>query len=103
MRFDATGCELSQLRQQVQQLDAALKQSHRLAQELDSVTQAKAAAEKLAAERLARSTEQDQRIRRLDAQLADANARQDLLQQELMMAEGQLALMKDLLFKEPSL
>lgn len=103
MRFDATGYELSHLRQQVARLEAALKESNRAAQELESVTQAKAAAEKLAADRLAKSVEQGDRIRRLDALLADAHARQELLQQEVLMAEGQLALMKDLLFKEPSL
>lgn len=107
MRFDARGCELAQLRrqagQQAGELEAALKERDRMAQELQSLGQAKAAADKLAADRLAKSTEQVEQIRRLDVQLADAYARLDLLQQEVLMAEGQLALMKELLFQEPSL
>ena len=39
MRFDATGYELSHLRQQVARFEAALKESNRAAQELESVTQ----------------------------------------------------------------
>ena len=107
MRFDARGCELAQLRrqagQQAGELETALKERDRLAQELQSLIQAKAAADKLAAERLAKSTDQAEQIRRLDVRLTDAYARLELLQQEVLMAEGQLSLMKELLFQEPSL
>ncbi len=103
MRFDAASHELAQLRQQASQLGAALEERDRAALELQSVTQAKLAAEKLAADRLAKSVEQGEHILRLETQLADTHARLELLQQEVLMAEGQLALMKDLLLKEPSL
>ncbi len=103
MCFDRTGHELAQLRRQVAQMDATLKERERLSGELQTAIQAKATTEKLAAERLAKTVEQDDRIRQLEAQLADASMRLELLQQEVLKAEGQLALMKDLLLKEPSL
>ncbi len=87
----------------VEQIDATLKERDRLLGELQVVTQAKATAEKLAADRLAKTVEQDERLRQLDMQLADANVRLELLQQEVLKAEGQLALMKEILLKEPSL
>lgn len=103
MCFDRIGHELARLRRRVKQMSAALEERDRLSADLQIVTQAKAAAEKLAADRLAKTVEQDDRIRQLDSQLADANARLELLQQEVLKAEGQLALMKELLLKEPSL
>lgn len=103
MRFDATSHELARLHQQASRLDAALEERDRVTHELQNVTEAKLAAEKLAADRLAKSVEQGEQIRRLETQLTDAHARLELLQQEVLMAEGQLALMKDLLFREPSL
>jgi hypothetical protein len=103
MRFDRTGHELAKLRRQVKQMEVTLKERDRLLGELQVVSQAKATAEKLAAERLAKTVEQDDRIRQLDTQLADANLRLELLQHEVLKAEGQLTLMKELLLKEPSL
>ena len=43
------------------------------------------------------------RIRQLESQLAEAAIRQQLLQDELLKAEGQIELIKDLLLREPSL
>jgi hypothetical protein len=103
MCFDRTDHELAQLRRQVAQLDAAAKERERLSGELQTAIQAKATTERLAAERLAKTVEQDDRIRQLEVQLADASVRLDLLQQEVLKAEGQLALMKELLLKEPNL
>ena len=85
------------------QMDTALKERDRLSGELQSLAQAKSAAEKLAAERLAKTVEQDDRTRQLETQLAEASTRLELLQQEVLKAEGQLALMKELLLKEHSL
>lgn len=103
MCFDRSGHELAQLRRQAGQLDATLKERDRLSGELQAATQARTTAEKLAADRLAKTVEQDERIRQLETHLADTSVRLELLQQEVLKAEGQLALMKELLLKEPSL
>lgn len=103
LRFDPVGYELAQLRRQLVQRDATLVERDRMVGELQSAVQAKASADKLAAERLAKTLEQDERIGQLEAQLAEANLRLELLQQEVMKAEGQLALLKELLLEEPSL
>ncbi|HMO46729.1 MAG TPA: hypothetical protein PKB14_11950 [Rubrivivax sp.] len=86
MRFDSIGDELARLRLQVTRMDAALEERDRLTRELQTATQAKAAAEKLAADRLAKSAEQDERLRRLDLQLADAVKERDRLTRELQTA-----------------
>jgi FkbM family methyltransferase len=106
LRFDPVAHELVQLRQQASEMAAALKERDRevaaLQKDSGVLGQARANADKLAAEHLGKSLEQEDTIRQLEAQLSEATTRLELLQQEVTKAEGQLALMKELLLKEPS-
>jgi len=58
---------------------------------------------KLATERMAQIKQLEQRINELNAQAAENEPRQQMLQQELYRAEVQIDLIKDLLLREPGL
>lgn len=71
--------------------------------QLERSEQARLAADKLATDRAAElkaAKEQLQRLPRLEAELADGAARQHILQEELLKAEGQIELIKELLLRE---
>lgn len=83
LRFDSVGHELAQLRQHAAEAAATLKERDRRLGDLQ--------------------LEHEESIGQLKAQLAEANLRLELLQQEVTRAEGQLAFLKELLLQEPSL
>jgi peptidoglycan hydrolase CwlO-like protein len=60
-------------------------------------------AEKLAAERLKQINELQQQIQSRQAGEADLAARQQMMHEEMVRAEAQLDLIKDMLLREPGL
>ncbi len=96
-----------QLREQLRSAQQAQARAEQEATErgrqLERSEQARQAADKLAAERateLKAAREQLQRLPALEAELADGAARQHILQEELLKAEGQIDLIKELLLRE---
>ena len=67
------------------------------------LAEAKTKAEKLAEERGAKISERDQQLKRLQAEEAELRTRLALMQEEMVRAEAQIDLIKDLLLKEQSL
>jgi hypothetical protein len=110
----------------VRERDAARRAEQKLTErsgQLERSEQAREAAEKLAADRgvalkaaqdqaraaaaersaeLKTAQEQLRRLHELEAELADGAARQHILQEELLKAEGQIDLIKELLLREPA-
>jgi hypothetical protein len=74
-----------------------------LAKDKAQLTSERDAQSRLAAERQTQANERQKHIQQLEFELADFQLRLELLHQELIKAEGQLELVKDLLFHEEAL
>ena len=92
------------------QLDAAQKsrdEQQKLATErqakIEVLTKERDAQSKLVAERQQQLAESRGRLQQLEAEHTETITRQNLLQEELVKAEGQIDLIKDLLLREPEL
>ncbi len=93
----------TQLRSAQQAQASAEQQASERGRQLERSEQARQAAEKQATERsseLKAAREQLQRLPALEAELADCAARQHILQEELLKAEGQIDLITALLLRE---
>ena len=93
-----------------QEKDALVKQTETLQQQTRQLSQAKDEQVKLAAERQAEIArlkaslqEADTGKHQLESKLADYEHRQQLMHEEMVRAEGQIDLIKDVLLREPGL
>jgi chemotaxis protein histidine kinase CheA len=83
--------------------DEQAKRADEQAARAKQEAEARATAEKLAEERNRQLTERQQQLQRVQQEGAELQTRQTLLQEELVRAEAQIDLIKDLLLKEQSL
>ena len=83
--------------------DAQAKRTDDQAATAKQEAQARAKAEQLAEERSRQLTERQQQLQRVQQELAELQTRQALLQEELVRAEAQIDLIKDLLLSEQNL
>ena len=79
------------------------KDSEERQAQLDALTRAKVEAERTTRERQARLTEQQRRLLELERECKEATKRQQLLYEELIKAEAQIDLIKDVALREPGL
>ena len=69
---------------------------------MQQLTQAKAAADKLLADRMAQIQAHEQRLQQLQAHSAETDHLNGLLQAEVSKAEAQIGLLKELFLREQS-
>ena len=84
-------------------LDTRTQERDEHAKRAKELTEAKTKAEKLAEERGAKISERDQQLKRLQAEEAELRTRLALMQEEMVRAEAQIDLIKDLVLKDESL
>jgi hypothetical protein len=92
---------------QIQQLTQARDEQAKLAAEsqahIQQLTQARDEQASLAAERQRQLDEMQQRLKQIEGQNAEFAKHQTLLQEEMVRAEAQIELIKDVLLREPGL